>query len=492
MTISSKKVVSRTSSKNSPKPKISISKAKPTVLPKPKSKRKKDFLEIISHDDPRLKPNKLCKRFSCQGGVYYNDEKEYWFITPSDYFPNGDASFGTVTQNASDCISFFFDEMTSKQHFSIIAKVDPTIPNLPKTAQRIPTKRRIGEILQDWEDPRRYGAVIPLNIFVFNATATANEGIILSPDTLLVLDDAAGRLSSIFCQLDDIIELGNDIDSHVTVKQDFKIQFNLHFNGTIDSVGDNFLNKNRDNKRVGTNTTMAVENLISRNWTPKQVRKLGWGSKKPNTNVITWVLARLYQDFQIANSLTEFLPWNIEGQKANCNKFKGRGSAASIRAAFIDPKVRRVWINSKIHPDQAPKVLNESFKVFYELCPEIVNEVHQCAIKGTKSPSHAESGLGVKFVVCLAGKLWPFCKDKPEFFEELVKLTISEHYKQQKNNSYLSKKVKKMTMDRFLRESIYFSGKQFNSGQVAAGGFLGELEPATDAAINTFKLKRKR
>jgi hypothetical protein len=440
------------------------------------------MLKRISIDDDRLVENTLAKQTNGQAsGLLSKKKGELYILSPSQYFP-GENPFATVTLSAKE-----FVKLIENKDFAIIAATDQESRRLPKIAQRVPTGERIKHIRDAWYDNNRTypGTVIGLSVFVFN-TRLSGEGLVLNEDSLLVLTDAAGRFSAAFKELTECIKHG-DVNNHVAIQKDMRFQLNLNLSGIVDYATNDFVSRNRDQKRSSTGTILGVETGRSAALTSKQLEALSYGDAEG----VAHVIAALY-DLPVTGSITELLPWQFEGVKSTCAEFHGIGRASSLRTAFNESLIKRTWMESGVSLEEAPIILDLGLRTIYKQSPEAIDAARLLANSKNKrglDNFHIHSTLAIKVMLLMIGKLIRITKD-PKKLGDLMDEVIATHFRHHKDNGYVAsgggRSFRKMDLRRFWQCSIWFNGQGFNSGQGNTGVVLGQLNTACEDILEKY------
>lgn len=420
-------------------------------------------LREISLEDENLVENDVCGRMVGKPGLSF---KGGVALLPSTFLPE--------QQFASHCLSATeFLALLENVPFCLLSEVDCENHEIPKVAQRFPTKDRKAAILAAWRDDKRtaQNKVETLEISVFNANVTPSKGIVLSDDVLLVLEDGAGRVSAAMDELNTIRKAEGDIKSHVLVERDVVIQLNLDLSGDPVKGMKAFLAYNRDAKKITKGTTLAVENGLLSLLGDDVELLLG----DPLSN--TWVVSRLYSDYSVHGSIVEFLPWQFEGKKTTSNSFDGRGNAASILTTLKD--LAQDIKKSGLSVEELPKAINFAFRCWFELCPQARRDARGA------NKCHFTSTLALKVMLVLGVRVFAFGGDNKKKFNEIVRSIITRHFKHHKESEYLNSKTKKMDPDKFWQESRYFADPgTFNSGAKNTQIVLKQLRVCLEEEMN--------
>ncbi len=422
-------------------------------------------LREISLENENLVENDVCSRLNGKPGLVLN--KGPWAtLLPSTFLPK--------QQFASHCLtSAEFLALLERVQLCLLTEVDCDSHLIPKVAQRVPTKDRKEAILAAWRDSTRtsQNKVETLEISLFNADITPSQGIILTDDVLLVLEDGAGRVFAAMEELESIREAKGDIKSHVLIERDIVIQLNLDLSGDPINGMKAFLAYNRDAKRITKGTTLAVENGL--------LSLLGDDIELSFDNQLsrTWVVNRLYEDYPVHGSIVEFLPWQIEGRKTTSNSFDGRGNAASILTTLkdLDSDLKK----SGLTVEELPAAIDFAFRCWYELCPQARSDSRGA------NRYHFTSTLALKVMLVLGVRIFAFGGDHKKKFNEIVRDVITRHFKHHKDSEYLKKTTKKMDPDKFWQESKHFADPStFNSGAANTQKIISQLRVCLEDSLD--------
>ena len=427
-------------------------------------------LREISLEDENLVENDVCHRLTGKPGLSL---KNGAFLVPSTFLRK--QLFASHSLTATE-----FLELLENVQMCLVSEVDCDSHEIPKVAQRIPTKDRKKGIRAAWRDSKRtaQNKVETIEISVFNADVTPSRGIMLTDDVLLVIEDGAGRISAALDELSGIRNTSGDISEHVLVQRDIVIQLNFDLSGDPIKGLKAFLAYNRDAKKITKGTTLVVENgLLS---LLGDDIELSLGDRLSHT----WVVSQLYSEFPVRGSVIEFLPWGYEGCKTTSSSFGGSGNASSLLTILNNPTAQSILRKSGVSIEEFPRAIDFAFRRWYELCPDARRDV--CS----KNNWHFASTLALSVMLTLGVRIWAFCGADKKKFDEILKDVFARHFKHHKGSDYLSRTIKKMTPDRFWKESVYFGDQNmFNSGAKNAQKIIPDLHACLDSSLEVRALK---
>lgn len=430
---------------------------------------------MISCDDPRLKANKLSSRSMPVGkSVVVKAVKGGTLIIPSQYFGDEKAAFAVLT--TEDIV-----KLLDTGVLAVACVADASDTELPSIGQRIPTTDRKDKIEAGWGDPVRTPEhkVETIDVALFGCEVTA-EGLLITKDSLIVINDGAGRLST----LDRQLEQSRMEDSEVAITpQDrgFLWQISFDLSGDRQRAHQNFLLHNRDAKRCSKGTNLCVENSL--------LDELLKGGKTPTFKSYsepmaqTYICRQMYENFDVSGSILELFPWNYEGAKSKSEKFRGRGKAASLHTALKD--LSFTLDLSGIKPKDLPKKLDFSFRVWHSECPQALLDAHMAASKAKAeryvSKYRLHSTLALKVMILLSIRAMELSGSDEKLFRETCERILNEHFRLYREmGAYMNAKSKKITMDRYWQECKWFCDERFNSGAVNTDQMLKQLKIACD------------
>lgn len=420
-------------------------------------------LREISLEDENLVENKVCSRMTGKSGLSF---KEGPALLPSTFLPKQEFASHSL-------LAVEFLALLENVHFYLLSEVDCESHEIPKVAQRFPTKDRKSAIQAAWRDSRRtsQNKVETLEVSVFNADITPSRGISLSDNVLLVLQDGAGRVSAAMDELESIRKAGGDIKSHILVERDIVVQLNFDLSGDPVKGMKAFLAYNRDAKKITKGTTLAVENgLLS---LLGDDIELSFGDPLSNT----WIVSRLYSEYPVHGSIVEFLPWQFEGKKTQSNSFDGRGNAASILTTLKD--LASDMKKSGLSIKELPEAINFAFRCWFDLCPMAKEDARG------KNRYHFTSTLALKVMLVLGVRIFAEVGDNKKKFNEIVRDVITRHFKHHKDSEYLRRTTKKMSPDKFWQEEKHFADSStFNSGAANTQKIVSQLRVCLEESLD--------
>jgi hypothetical protein len=367
-------------------------------------------------------------------------------------------------------------EFLSFLPIAVPSEVNESSKELPLTGQRKPTPSRTKGILagirDDCRTPRRHTATV--QCFAFGVSCDKN-GICFDKDSLACFTDGAGRASAWILDFNEIQATeGGDLNEHVLVANEHVVQLNIDLSGDRKKCLQEFLLHNRDAKRTTRGTVQAVENTL-----------LGHHEGKIDLDNVLWstaVTQRLYKQSQIAGTLLELFPWKMEGHQSTNSLFRGKGCSQSVSTALrsMEGEIRR----SKLSVPKIATALDFALTALYKSCPTSLNDAHDALEKrGYKCRYRLHSTLAMKMFILLAIKLYPVCGDDPKRFAELVDEVMDAIYRDAKGLLFKPTKIKKMTLDKFFEESIFFNTGLFNSGAANTRTLIPALERGCDRVL---------
>lgn len=429
-------------------------------------------LRGISLEDESLVENDVCSRLTGKPGLTF---KGTVALLPDTFLPR--QQFASHSLSATE-----FLMLLESVRFCLISEVDRDSYEIPKVAQRVPTKDRKKEIRAAWRDSKRtaQNKVETFEISVFNADVTPSRGIVLTDDVLLVVEDGAGRISAAMEELAIIRGTQGSIKEHVLVERDMVIQLNLDLSGDCIKGLKAFLAYNRDAKKITKGTTLVVENgLLS---LLGDDIELALGDRMSHT----WVVSQLYSEFPVRGSIIEFLPWAYEGCKTTSSSFGSGGSASSLLTILNNSTAASILRKSGVSIEEFPPAIDFAFRRWYDLCPEARKDVVG------ENNYHFASTLALSVMLTLGVRIWAFCGADKKKFDEILKDVFARHFKHHKGSEYLSRTIKKMSPDRFWKESVYFGDQNmFNSGAKNAQKIIPDLHACLDSSLEVRVLKGK-
>jgi hypothetical protein len=432
--------------------------------------------------------NTLCKSITVQPGIVVNreatddDDKGEVAIIPCQYMP--EQQFATVVLTSDE-----FLELLTANPFSIVCSSDKTCAEIPAIAQRIPVRDRRKLIRAGWSDPNRTPQykVETVPLAVFGAKVTPSGGIILNGGSLAVLVDAAGRTASAY---DEIEEQTTNLE-----EREILWQLNIDLSGQFLYALKGFLLHNRDAKKTSRGTTVCVENAVlavhEQEGTMPKFQSMGEELAR------TFVLRTLYNDYPIAQSITELMPWSYEGAKSRASEFKGKGRASSINTTLreLSPIIDKTGIK----PKELAEVLDFGFRTWYAHSPTAVLDAHQAALpkkKGEapyKSKYRLHSTLAIKVMILLIVRAHVKAGTNEKKFVAMVNEILNTHFSHHKKSAYHNSQRKKMHMDLFWQEALSFCDPAFfNSGKANTQALMSELTAACDEVCGKLENKKPR
>jgi len=423
--------------------------------------QKAELREILLADPARREANDIPKNWFVMGdpGI---DVKSLTVI-PGQMV--GDTA--TVLLTAREALDFFINFPVA-----VPSALDESSKELPIAGQRKPTTSRSRGVLSGLRDPNRtpVGHTDTIQLFPFGVTCDKN-GIHFGKDSVAAVTDGAGRISAWFL---DYNEQNGDYESHVAVQNEHVVQINFDLSANRMKCLKEFLLNNRDPKKTTRGTVQMVENSL-----------IGHEEGKIGLDSVLWstaVVSSLYKISKVSGTLLELFPWKMEGHQSRNPLFRGKGCSQSIGTALrsMQGTIRR----SKLSVPKLAKVLDFAMTALYPSCSIALHDAHDAFEKRChKSAYRLHSTLAAKMIIMLAVKLHAASKEDHKKFAVLVDAVMDTLYKNSKEFLFKPTKTKKMTLDKFFPESIFFDTNLFNSGAGNTRTLMPALERSCDLVL---------
>jgi len=204
----------------------------------------------------------------------------------------------------------------------------------------------------------------------------------------------------------------------------------------------------------------------------------------------TYVVRRLYSEFTVQKSFVELMPWNYEGGRAKSDEFRGCGKASAIVTAIKE--LRKIIDKAKITPAELPEILDFAFRVWYKNSAQAVNDAIRAATeKNHRSEYHFATTLGAKVIISVSLRAYAKTGKNEKLFKSYCDRILHDHFVHHKDDQYSNKKAKKMDMDQFWVDSMWFNDSKFNSGMKAATRLIKQLTVSCDDVCGPLSQKKQ-
>lgn len=428
-------------------------------------------LHLITRSDERIgKPNQRTKKATMEGapGLVGGSRKPISNPCFKAHVYRPDELFASMVLGSEEFVRFL-----RYNCLSVLCESDPNDTSIPEIGQRVPTRDRRKKIREAWADPNRTPSSKHETIEIgLHGAKIDNDGIHLGPGSLALVMDGAGRIQT---AIDDVLEN----EGSILRERGIIWQLNFDLSADITRQAKLFLAHGRDAKRIGRGTTVSVENLLIGKL--EESNEFAVPENFEDKLAKTYVLRRLYGEYGISRSLTELFPWNYEGRIAESDEFRGNGRASNIATA-LSGLIAKQLDRLRIKPKQLPGILDFAFRCWYKHCPTAINDSHRDATETNyKSKYRLHTTLGMKVIILVSLRAYKFAGMKEDAFVTACERIIHKHWEHHKSNGYTNPKTKRIDLDRFWQESVYFAdSSRFNSGEVNTVTLLKQLTVAAN------------